>query len=168
MLGLQRDGLAVAQRLAVLSAGRAVEEVSAIELKSWLVGEHLKKTTALWLIDGSIELHSALLLAVNAEIVVVACPVRELLVFLAYALSDCMRFPEVERRALHRCNLRNRVFVNRNVCGGVDNHLVVKNCPVALALEVEERMVRDVEICRFVGRRTIVEDKVVFRVQKVA
>ena len=77
MLGLQCDGLAVAQRLAVLSTGRAVEEVSAIELKSWLVGEHLKKTTALWLIDGSIELHSALRLAVNAEIVVVACPVRE-------------------------------------------------------------------------------------------
>ena len=94
---------------------------------------------------------------------VVASTICKLLVLLVDALSDCVRLSEIERCSGHVgiTSDRNQVLVNRSGPAGIDGHHVVENGAFALALEVEERMVREVDVGRGIGAGPVGHDKLI-------
>ena len=169
LLRLQRDRLTEAQRLAILAVVRTIEEVAAVELKSYLIRRHIHAAARRGIVERSHCLYLTVILTRENPVHVVAVAELELVVISIDTLADDVRLTEIVRRTLDGAKLtgRNQTLVRRRDVVTLDRQHVVQNRTAALTLEVEERVVRQVHNRRGIRLRTIVDAELVRRSQRV-
>ena len=139
-LSLECNRTTIEDWLAKFVVVRAVEEVTAVELQSDLVGVYLHTAATLWRVYvGNLD-NLAIILAVDNPVVVVACASLELWMFCIDTLANSVRGIEIEWSILHAHNLacRDKYLIYRSYRLAVDCENVVEDCAFAIAFEVEE------------------------------
>ncbi len=135
-------------------AGRtSLKPVACVDLHGRLGGQHLKLTAALRRVQLSRSLKLASLIVIDHKAVVIALAViqcREVSLDLS---PDLLELPEIHRSAGDRVRLpyRNQGLVCRQINLGVEFQLVVKNIPVALAVQIKIGVVGKVDDSCLVG-----------------
>src|SRR2546423_15462528 len=145
MLCLERDTVPEVIDRAAFPRDTAVEKVPRIKLQAGLGGGDLHRAATRWFDDVRSEYQRVRSRAATVQypIVIVAVAVMNLGVLsLIYSLADCVRCPEIERRALHGRDLtrRNQRRVDWGGSISVDGEHMSKNIARRVAGEIPVRM----------------------------
>ena len=168
MLCLESERGAVVVCLALLACHGSVEEVAAIELNARFGGEHLHDASALGFVDHGCQFGLGCLSLVEHPVVVVAAAVAELLklflcVVVLDALADGNRSAEVHRCSLYVGNLSggDEGSVYWSIFRCFNLQLMVVDGALACSVEVEERVVSQVQDGLLVGLGVVGDDELV-------
>src|SRR5438067_8545883 len=150
MLCLQCQPITEAIDGAAFAGDAAVEKIAGIKLQAWLGGGDLHRATTRGFDDARGEYQGVCgrAAAIQNEVVIVAVAVANLRVLsLIYSRSDRSWRPEVERRALHGCDLARRYQrgVDWRDRIGVDGEHVSQDVAGRVAGEIPIGMLRQID-----------------------
>src|SRR6266404_8024136 len=164
MLRLEGQSVAVPIDVPCLAGDAAVEKVPGIELDPWLGRENVQCAPRRRLGDVRRvnQRVRASIPAVEDEVVVVAAAVANLRVLaLVNASTDWHRRPKIERCASNGGDLagrdERRIHRRHRVC--VDGEHVPENVPASVTRKIPVAVLREIDRCRLVARRLIVDDQ---------
>ena len=162
MLRLQAKAVALFIDVPVFPGNRPVQKIAGVELHSWLGGQDLQHSSAGGFVHqgGTGE---AVVLAVDHPVVIIAVSQNQLFIVLVDAFADRSGLAEVHGRALDRPQLagRNQGLVHRRKPVSVEQEMVPKNVAVALAGQIEIRMLGKIERRGFVGGGFVIHNQLV-------
>ena len=164
MLRLEAEAAAVRVDFTSLSLERAVEEITGIELHSWLGGEHLHDASRLRLLNLSNPGKRSGNQLVGHEVMIVAARELELLVLGIDAGADRSRLTEVQRRTLDRGNLAsgNKGLIDRCIVAGVERQDLVEDGAVTLTRKVKVTVMGQIDDRVLVGSGSVDQLQLVF------
>ena len=163
VLGLERQRSAAAVGFAALAGQGAVEEITAVELNARFGRPNLHITPRSGFIDRSRQLQVMGAPARQHPIVVVAVAVAELFEIGIEARPDRCRTAEIHRRAFdgHQAAGGDERRIDGREEIGCDHQFMVVDRRPARPVQVEERVVREVDDRTAVGRGLVCDDEAV-------
>src|SRR5215469_12374816 len=143
---------------ATLPPQTSVEEVSAIELNTWLIGEHPQHASAGWLVYFG-RFGQRISSGVNYPVLVVSTGDAQLSVIRVNPLPDSSGLPKIKRRPLHGFQFagRNQIAIGPGELRGMQRHVVIQDVPLTISIQVEIGVIGEIQNGVSVGRGRIID-----------